>query len=490
MNLELLEQFGQNYPEEFDGVLDCFATATSVAFNRRGSVLAVGCNDGLVFIWDFLTRGVAKMITAHVLPVTSLSWSRNGKLLATSSNDCYVYVWDVLKSQPIIRWHLNTCVSSVQFSPRNHHILLIHSMKQPSHLVQYQISSDGTAKSIAHSKIPHDEESEFDVVSSFDRRGEYVFSGNTKGRIQVIRLEKGSINFSIVTSFRVSNTAIKQIEFAPKNKNIFLVNSADRIIRVYDSASILANDSANTKGRKGNNITMGNDFKLDPEPIQKLQDLVNRTIWKKCCFSGGAESDYICAGSSRQNSLYIWERNVGTLLKILHGTKGEVVCDVIWHPIRPVIVSIASGVVSIWSQAQIENWSAFAPDFKELEENIEYEEKESEFDDYDEDKEDPNKDMGATDEEDAVIDVVTPHSNDVFLSSDEEQEDRDALVYFPISVDMENVELDTGDENFFDETVLSNVSNIENNHREHRRQTITRSDVSSIDRNNVCTIQI
>lgn len=76
------------------------------------------------------------------------------------------------------------------------------------------------------------------------------------------------------------------------------------------------------------------------------------------------------------------------------------------------------------------------------------------------------------------------------MISDEEQEDRDALVYFPISVDMENVELDTGDENFFDETVLSNVSNIENNHREHRRQTITRSDVSSIDRNNVCTIQI
>ncbi|PIK59585.1 putative retinoblastoma-binding protein 5 isoform X3 [Apostichopus japonicus] len=359
MNLQLLESFGQNFPEESDGTLDCISLALTCAFNKRGTLLAVGCNDGRVVIWDFLTRGIAKILSAHVHPVCS------------------------------VRQKVLVC-------PMKHAPVLLHM--------------DGSYKT-----IPLDEDSDTTIVASFDRRGEYIYTGNAKGKMLVFTTESLDLKASFkVTTGTSSSTAIKSIEFARRG-GCFLVNTADRVIRVYDCNEVLM------CGRSG-----------EPEPIQKLQDLVNRTPWKKCCFSG-------MESSARQHALYIWEKKYGNLVKILHGTRGELLLDVVWHPVRPIIASVSSGVVSVWAQNQVENWSAYAPDFKELDENVEYDERESEFDIEDEDKSvEDNVDAKAIEDEDVDVTDVEPIA--AFLSSDEEAEDEKALLYLPISPEVDDPE--------------------------------------------------
>lgn len=419
MNLELLESFGQNFPEDFDGTLDCMSVAVTCQFNRRGTLLAVGCNDGRIFIWDFLTRGIAKIITAHIYPVCSLSWNRKGYHLLSASTDNTVCIWNVVTGDCIRKYRFPSPFLKVQFNPRNSTEFLVSLLKYPSLLV----NEDGS-----YFELPLDDPNEPNVISSFDRRGEHIFCGNGKGKILVYK----TVTRELVTSFKVTNgsassSSIKQIEFARRGTS-FLVSTADRIIRVYDTVDVLPSNSKKAKN--------------EPEPLQKLQDLVNRTQWKKCCFSGDGE--YIVAGSSRQHSLYIWEKNVGNLVKILHGTKGEMLLDVVWHPVRPLISSVSSGIVSIWSQNQVENWSAFAPDFKELDENVEYEERESEFDLEDEDKSIVSV-VEEKDEEAVSIDICKIEPIQAFLSSDEE--DQNDLLFLTITPDFDEVEENLAPEN-------------------------------------------
>jgi len=452
MNLELLESFGQNYPEEFDGSLDCISMAVTCQFNRYGTLFAVGCNDGRIVIWDFLTRGIAKIITAHVHPVCSLSWSRNGSKLVSASTDNNVSVWDILSGECEHRLRFPSPVLRVQFNPRVPTELLVVPMRHAALLVKLEtdksnpcspgeagVSSLSPSGSASHRLVPVDEDSDLHIFATFDRRGKHIVTGNSKGRLMIVERE----GLKVLKQFKVTqtlNNAVKGIEFSRRGES-FLVNTSDRVIRVFSTKQVM-------------NCEEG----VDPEPCQKLQDLVNKTMWKKCCFSGDGE--YVCAGSARQHALYIWEKSVGNLVKILHGTKGEMLLDVVWHPVRPIVASISSGVISVWAQQQVENWSAFAPDFKELDENVEYEERESEFDIEDEDKsvkEDAEELEGLDDD----VDVDNTKPIPAFCSSDEEGEDNAALLYLPIAPEIEDPEDGTNNDESSDSPAgkRSNQSN-------------------------------
>jgi hypothetical protein len=88
---------------------------------------------------------------------------------------------------------------------------------------------------------------------------------------------------------------------------------------------------------------------------------------------------------------------------------------------------------------QVENWSAFAPDFKELDENVDYEERESEFDLEDEDKS-VQMNEEEIDDDIQAIDVARNVPIPAFCSSDEEEEDPKSLLYLPIAPEIEDPE--------------------------------------------------
>uniref|UniRef100_A0A8D0A137 Retinoblastoma binding protein 5 n=1 Tax=Sander lucioperca TaxID=283035 RepID=A0A8D0A137_SANLU len=401
VDVPLLESFGQNYPEEADGTLDCISMALTCTFNRWGTLLAVGCNDGRIVIWDFLTRGIAKIISAHIHPVCSLCWSRDGHKLVSASTDNIVSQWDVLTGDCDQRFRFPSPILKLQCHPRDMDKVLVCPMKSAPVLL--------TLSDSKHVVLPVDDDSDLNVVAAFDRRGEYIYTGNAKGKILVLNTNTQEL----VASFRVTTgtsntTAIKSIEFARKG-SCFLINTADRIIRVYDGREIL------TCGRDG-----------EPEPMQKLQDLVNRY---------GKTPSPICFNRIFYGQAQLKDAVLFTIGSFTH----LILTSLQWHPVRPIIASISSGVVSIWAQNQVENWSAFAPDFKELDENVEYEERESEFDIEDEDKSEPEQ-TGADAAEDEEVDVTTVDPIVAFCSSDEELEDYKALLYLPIAPEVEDPE--------------------------------------------------
>ncbi|OAF70846.1 COMPASS component SWD1 [Intoshia linei] len=435
MNLPILNNFINPHPD-FDDKIDCLGIAVCCSFNHYGTLLAVGCNDGRVIIWDFLTRGRAKIVSVHIMCITRISWNYSGHLLLSTSADNTIKIWEVLEDESILTLSLPSPILNVKFHPKYDSIFIVNlyyhqSLIFNTHLKFYCILP------ICVSSL------DVNVISSFDRSGKYIYFANGHGVVTVRRFyikdlcvdsknicSDGQVfdnitdtNYKLVdcdkflkvtSAFRihpgVTLVAIKAINFA-KNDKLFLLNCSDRVIRMY-SPEILPpyeNDQVNYLNC-----------------IKKFQDLVNKTVWVSCIFSG--DNEFVVAGASKQqHCLYIWQTVNGNLVKILNGAKGETVIDLDYHPSRPMLASVSNlGTVSLWLQAHVENWSAFAPDFNEVETNVEYDERESEFDIEDEDKSTVEEMEVEVDDDNVDVTTVEPLENNI---GDEDDSFTQELLY-------------------------------------------------------------
>ncbi|KAI9146419.1 WD40-repeat-containing domain protein [Paraphysoderma sedebokerense] len=447
MNLQLLDPFEHPLPDVQEAIIpDTYAR--TLKFNRRGNLLAAGCIDGRCIIYDFETKGPALSLCGHVKDVTSVSWSRNGRYLLSSSMDWNCIVWDLAtaRKKHVIRFE--SPLMFAQLHPRNDSLLTVCPIGDLPVVVDLTTNNRWTITmpSELDFSAPHSQrDADSHMIACWDRKGERIYVGTPKGHLIVVEYATEEI----VYFTKIAGSSIKGISFSRSGRDL-VINASDRTVRVFHIPSLVPSPSKSVKSCTSKTAGKSSPIKGEEEPLMeysppilmhKLQDLVNKYQWIGACFNCDGECVIAGSVSRAQHSIYIWDKNLGNLVKILEGPK-EGLADLCWHPYRPIIASITvEGNIYIWGTSFTENWSAFAPGFKHLEENITYVEREDEFDM----KEEPPADelplkRKREEEEQVEVDVVTIERVNPFSESDSELEYEDDTFVLP-------VQLSEGDEN-------------------------------------------
>ncbi|KAK4542807.1 hypothetical protein LTR36_006183 [Oleoguttula mirabilis] len=396
MNLPLTDPtlLAQDIPESLTARLRSSGQAVCIRFSHAGDLLASGTAKGTIAIFDLETNGVARKLKGHTAgrTVQSLSWERSGRYLLSSSIDWKVILWDLKDGSRVRVVSLGAPVYIAELHPRNH-------LQCVAALYEYRPVladlSDSKVKQYAlpnlPKRAPHEMDANpekadakhFTTVAAFTPTGSHVITGTTKGWLNVI----STTTRETIYSTRLCSKPILLIRLSTSGRDL-LVNASDTIIRTIKLPDL---SSPNLQP---------DSIRLDVE--HKFQDVVNRLSWNHVAFSSSA--DYVMASTLMNHDIYIWERGHGSLVKILEGPKEELGA-VEWHPTRPFVAAtgVESGRVYLWSINTPQRWSALAPDFAEVEENVEYIEKEDEFDIH------PVEELKQRrlDQEDEEVDVLT-----------------------------------------------------------------------------------
>ncbi|CAA6657482.1 unnamed protein product [Spirodela intermedia] len=423
MNVPIIDPLQGDFPEVIEEYLQ-HGNMKCIAFNRRGTLLAAGCADGSCVIWDFETRGIAKELRDK---------DCYGHYILASATDKSLTLWDVRNGEKIARitlqqttmharLHPGSCTPSLCLAcPLSSAPILVDLNTGSSTVLPVSVTDAGAgAVSHARNKFADGSPPFTPTAATFNKYGDLIYVGNSKGEILV--LDSQTVQVRAVVSVSGASV-IKNIAFSRNGKNL-LTNSNDRVIRVYDNLLPLKGAAKFLEAMSGEVGELEGIEKLKVVGAKCLQlfrefsDSITKIHWKATCFSGDGEWVVGASGNKGEHKIYIWDR-AGRLVKILEGPK-EALTDLSWHPVRPLVASVSiSGWVYIWAKDYTENWSAFAPDFKELEENEEYVEREDEFDLMPEVEKAKEVDVNEDDE----VDIMSAEKDSAFSDSDASQEE-------------------------------------------------------------------
>ncbi|KAF8075966.1 WD40 repeat-like protein [Lyophyllum atratum] len=409
MNESLISPFNITHPTAVQTSL--FASALFARFDPSGRYIGVGGTSGAAAIWDLETRARIRWLEGHVKAVTSLDWSSSSRWVLTSSKDWNVIKWDLAsKCDPIQRHstiRFDGPVVSASFHPRNSNIILAllssgeafvsdlrKDQRSRVELCEVQDESDSEEHSSRLRSMM--------TVARFDPSGKHIFVGTSSGSILVFNARTKTM----IARHKITGAGtMKGLDFAKSGRRL-VTNSSDRTLRQF-------------------NLPIYPPPNADGEFIDEELEPTHRRQWYGMSYS--PDGEWLAGGAAdpATHKIYIWDiSNDGQFASALDGGR-EPLVHLHWHPSKSSIASTTNhGNILIWHCPNPERWGAFAGGFEEVDENVEYEEKEDEFDI--EDEEDILKRKMKEEDEEVDIDTIVEDSKRLNTQPDRiETEDED-----------------------------------------------------------------
>ncbi|KAF9242913.1 WD40-repeat-containing domain protein [Melanogaster broomeanus] len=364
MNASLLNPFTITHPTSIQTSL--VSAASFVRYDPSGKFLAAARSDGCAVIWDLDTRAAIRWCEGHVKGVTTVDWSRHSRYILTASKDWNVIIWDLASPYDPPRRHatirFDAPVVTASFHPRNSCIVLALLGTGEAYIVDLRSSHRGRFE-----LCEEDEDDErprpMMTTARFDPTGRHIFLGTSAGTICVFNARtKG-----LVARHRIAGAGvIKSLEFAKGGRRL-ATNSSDRTIRQFTLPNYPSPPTPYLRRNWSPRIS-------STIPYRKV-------AWHAMSYS--PDGEWLAGGAAdpATHKIYIWDiSNDGQFASALDGGR-EPLVDVHWHPTASRLASTTNqGNILIWHCPSPERWGAFAGGFEEADENVWYEEGESEFD--------------------------------------------------------------------------------------------------------------
>ncbi|CCE63562.1 hypothetical protein TPHA_0F00760 [Tetrapisispora phaffii CBS 4417] len=410
MNLLFQDPFSvlKEYPEQLTHTIENPLHTVCIKFSQYGDYLAVGSSNGSVIIFDMDTHKPITMLGnqlgSHTRSIQSIEWwSMDNRFILTSSRDWTIKLWDLSDSKKVMKtiqfeepvWNckwidMPATEGNDDFKRNLKYCIVTTYDSKNSYLVNLSESDMGNESPVKSTLgentfeiVDENESNEIDEGNTlttciYPIHKNLIIIGTSKGWLKFYRLkfQDATLKIKLLYKSKISNAIIKHLVVS-ENGDKLAINSSDRTIRQY-----FLNVNDENMQKDDDNASNGIELTL----VHKYQDVINRLQWNSIFFSNNS-AEYLIASThgSSAHELYIWEANSGSLVRVLEGSQEELM-DIDWNFYKMCIASngLESGDIYLWSIVIPPKWSSLAPDFEEIEDNIDYQEKEDEFDRVDE----------------------------------------------------------------------------------------------------------